>query len=385
MGTQTSWQPDWGWGALDLTSALDYTTADPQGPERLDSTRSVREGSARFYSATVQSAGDRATLVWNRRAQGCVGPGCSPTAFTLTNLELRQLDPDSGAVQAQSTSSIDNVEQLRAPGASAGQEVLYMVHASSSVDGLPSEPYALASQDPLTPIVSPDPTATVSVSPGQVEPGQTVTVSATIANPSDRIPAQQAQATLELPAGVELVSGSPTEELGTLAAGGQASRTWTIRAASAGAHQVTVRTSATYATASFGASGSAALNVVPSTATGEPPSPTTPTETAPSGPSVPVQPIKSSPRLRIFSARVRRGRVRIAGSISPQARGRVSVVYTTRIAGRTIRIHRLVRHRGGRLSLTIRLPRGSSGRGRVRASYGGDAALKPQTARASVR
>ena len=36
--------------------------------------------------------------------------------MTLTNLDLQQLDPATGAVQAQSNSTIDNVEQVRSPG-----------------------------------------------------------------------------------------------------------------------------------------------------------------------------------------------------------------------------------------------------------------------------
>src|SRR5207302_3938686 len=58
MGTQTGWQPDWGWGALNLTQALQerthFYTSDVPGVE------------AQFYLASLQSAGDRATLVWNR-------------------------------------------------------------------------------------------------------------------------------------------------------------------------------------------------------------------------------------------------------------------------------------------------------------------------------
>ena len=114
MGTQTGWEADWGWGELDLTSALAQRTNYASG--------SVTGGSARFYRATVQSAGDRATLVWNRRVTGCVLPGCGiGTASTLTDLDLKQLDPATCTLQTSSASSIDNVEQVRSPAGPVGQ------------------------------------------------------------------------------------------------------------------------------------------------------------------------------------------------------------------------------------------------------------------------
>src|SRR6185312_8065209 len=162
MGTQTAWQPDWGWGELDLTSALAQRTNFAEG--------SVPAGSARFYAATPQSAGDRATVVWNRRVTNCIDPGCNtPTAYTLTNLDLKQLNPATCAVQASSTSTLDNVEQVRAP--ASGQQVLYDVRASSSVTGLTAEPFALAATQPLTPLVSPAASVALTRSTPQLKPG----------------------------------------------------------------------------------------------------------------------------------------------------------------------------------------------------------------------
>ena len=92
----------------------------------------VPGGSARFYRAAVQSTRDRATLTWNRRVSGCVLPGCDDDVSTLTNLDLQQLDPATCTAQTSSSSTIDNVEQVRAGAAQAGQQVLYDVRASSS-------------------------------------------------------------------------------------------------------------------------------------------------------------------------------------------------------------------------------------------------------------
>ena len=96
--------------------------------------------------------------------RGCYRPGCIPTGMTLTNLDLQQLDPATGAVQAQSNSAIDNVEQVRSPGAAA--TAIYKVKATSTVDGLPAEPFALAARRPLTPLATPQPAVTVDVAAG---------------------------------------------------------------------------------------------------------------------------------------------------------------------------------------------------------------------------
>ena len=231
MGTQTGWQPDWGWGALDLEGALRERTHLHM--------RDVAGGDAHFYRATTQAAGDRATLVWNRRALGCIAPGCDTTTLTLTNLELEQLDPTTGAVEARSASSIDNVEQVRSPGTG---EVIYKVEAASTVDGLPGEPYALASRRQITPLVTPRPRASVTLSTTQARPGDDVQVLGELTNPSPDLSAQSAAAMLDLPAGVELAPGSNprSQVVGDLPPGGSAAVAWTVRARGDGLNRLVV-------------------------------------------------------------------------------------------------------------------------------------------------
>src|SRR5215208_908105 len=186
MGTQTTWQPDWGWGALNLEAAL--------GERTNGAAASVPGGSARFFRATGVAAADRATLVWQRRGTGCYQPGCYPSAMTLTNLDLQQLDPVSGAVQAQSNSAIDNVEQVRSPGAAA--TAIYKVKASSSVDGLTDESFAVTARRPLTALASPQPVVTADVAAGTQRAQETTTVTATVRNPSADLTAENASVTL---------------------------------------------------------------------------------------------------------------------------------------------------------------------------------------------
>src|SRR5207302_778552 len=54
MGTQATWQPDWGWGELSLSDAY--------GQRGNFDASQVAGGDVRFYRANVTSAGDRATL-----------------------------------------------------------------------------------------------------------------------------------------------------------------------------------------------------------------------------------------------------------------------------------------------------------------------------------
>jgi hypothetical protein len=229
MGTQAGWQADWGWGALDLEAAARDRTNFY--------THEVAGGDAHFYRAELQGAGERATLVWNRRALGCIAPGCDTTALTLSNLELEQLDPDSGALESRSASAIDNVEQVRSP--SAGS-VIYKVKAVSAVDGVPGEPYALAARRQLTRLGSPRPRTQVTLSTALARVGEPVRVMAELTNPSPDLSGENVTTTVDLPPGVELVSGPASHSVGTLAPGASTTRSWTVRATTDAVNRIVV-------------------------------------------------------------------------------------------------------------------------------------------------
>lgn len=201
IGTQTGWLPDWGWGEMNLDAAFH---------ERLNFARDeVPANSALFFKATAQPAGDRATLVWNRRVADCkpLKQGCyydtdsGFRTYTLTNIDLTEYDAATGAPLATSASTVDNVEQVRAP---TPAPVVYKVSAGD-IDGPAGEPFAIAATRPLTPLATPMPVTSVRVDqPGPMRARQPVTVTAEVANPSADLSAENAQITLNLPAGVEL-------------------------------------------------------------------------------------------------------------------------------------------------------------------------------------
>jgi hypothetical protein len=224
MGTQTGWQPDWGWGELNMASAFVQRAntnggADEVGPQDV-----------RFYRSTV-SAGDRATLVWNRRSTGCFTAGCgSPHAMTLSNLDLSEYE-SGGALRASSTSSIDNVEQVMAP--STGTVVYKVKDESSTIDGLPAEPFAFVATDPITPLAAPKPLVSLRLDRPAAKQGEPVTVTADLANSSPDLTGSNTQVSLSVPAGIQVTAGgSTTWTPGDLAAGGSASHQWTVKGTS---------------------------------------------------------------------------------------------------------------------------------------------------------
>ena len=258
MGTQAGWQPDWGWGALDLEAAL-------QERGNFDAS-DIRSNGTRFYRANILSAGDRATLAWNRRVVACFEPGCGSgsrpnTVYTLSDLDLAELDAATGAVRSSSTSRIDNVEQVRATGPGT---VVYRV-TSGGVDGLPAEPFALASRRPLTAVETPQPTTELRLSDTDLRPGEEAVVSANVANPSRDLTAENVSVSLRVPAGVELVDGTSTRAVGTLAirdqAGDRATLSWRVRATTEGPKRVSVETLATRYGADLRSSAATALTV----------------------------------------------------------------------------------------------------------------------------
>ena len=245
---QTHWQPDAGWGALDLATAL--------AQRGNFAASSVEDGGARFFRANSMAAGAKTTLAWNMRGVWGSFPTCCFTAYTTTNLDLRQylgstlaevpppVDPGHGG-GPDAVDPNDTIEQVRAP-AGGPQEIIYKVEASSSVVGAAQEPFAIASAQPLTALANPevDPVNSTADPSGTANCQTDVVISTELANGSPDLDARSAQVTLNLPSGVTLVSGSATQQVsgGVLERSTTASEahSWTVRATSSGAKQLTI-------------------------------------------------------------------------------------------------------------------------------------------------
>jgi hypothetical protein len=285
---QEYWTPDVGWGELDLDVAYQQ-----RGKWRLGTTEGMPYNNAAFFRVNGQSAGDRTTLVWHRRAIVDDPSTLTTLAFTTTDLDLYQLslagadndkdvcgastscgvdlseDSDTGVklVQpvpgptglvpvtgttgpsgivtkwdAQDTST-DTVEQVRA---NTGGDSIIKVKASSTVDGANSEDFAIASTQPLIPLATPTIDAPApDLSDSVTSSGQSITVEADFNNQSSGADLVQgldlhnAQVTINLPAGVDLVSGAATQGVGTLVAGETDQGSWTVQSTNSGAHPIT--------------------------------------------------------------------------------------------------------------------------------------------------
>jgi hypothetical protein len=230
MGTQDSWQPDWGWGELNLDSAYQ---------QRLNfAADGVGARGVRFYRATV-NAGDRATLVWNRRVAGAPDQTAVPAALTLSNLDLYEYSTSPQTELASSESAIDNVEQVRASG--AGTVVYKVKDQSSVVDGEPEEPFALAAKNPLTSLVPPKPAVTLTLGRSTARDSDAVTVTESVENPSDDLAGNDATASLSVPAGITITSGGSTDwspGAGSLTPGTTATHQWTVEGSSDGIYRL---------------------------------------------------------------------------------------------------------------------------------------------------
>ncbi len=162
------------------------------------------------------------------------------------------------AARSSSLSAVDTVEQTRSPGAA---DVIYAVRADSAVDGRQSEPFALVSTRQTQALTTPVPQLTTGMSPALVRGGGEATLSVTVRNPSADLDGQQLSVTPHLPAGLELVSGAPTQTDAGFAT--QSSRTfeWTVRATGDGSRAVDVDAHVDVCGESAGSRATAVLGV----------------------------------------------------------------------------------------------------------------------------
>lgn len=116
--------------------------------------------------------------------------------------------------------------------------------AASAVAGIAEEPFSLAAETELDPLLPPEvePSASSSDATGAVSCETDVVISTLVRNQSPDLPAGTAEVTLGLPAGVQLVAGSATQVVsgGSLEAGTSEAHTWTVRASAGGSKQLTI-------------------------------------------------------------------------------------------------------------------------------------------------
>ena len=167
--TKSGWQPDAGWGFVDLSQASTQVDRYFRG--------SVAAETPAFYSGTAIGP-LKTTLVWNRHLTGS-----GPLTPSLSNLGLYAYDAGSGIRIGNSTSTVQNVEQVVT--AANGPIVLEVMPVTIG-GGDTSESYALAvsaagfaaKSGPALSMSCAGPSAPLTA-------GATFTVSCTVSNSGD--------------------------------------------------------------------------------------------------------------------------------------------------------------------------------------------------------
>ncbi len=280
---QEYWTPDVGWGEIDYAQA--YADRANWRTGQIDG---ASVNNARFFRVNGQSAGDRTTLTWNRRAILTDPWDFDTLGYTTTDLDLRQItlagaDGDKDVCGGSTTCGVDSTESTDAcpgfsPGAgaanvcafagsavhkwkttgdatdtteqvratSAGDSIV-KVKAATAVDGQVREDFALASTEPLVPLATPTiATPAPTLSDSTVSENENVTVTAFSTNQSSGtdlvagLDLEDVSVSINLPAGASCVpSPCVPADLGTLATSATESASWTVRATTSAAHQIT--------------------------------------------------------------------------------------------------------------------------------------------------
>ena len=212
------WDAEWGWGYLDLARAYatrEYVTAsDLQANPDYD-----------LYRLNL-SAGDKATLVWNRHVDYAgdsypLGSG----VHQLGDLDLYLYNYVTNALVDTSLSAVDNVEQVQAAGSLTG--VLRVQAASFAFDNFLTERYGLAATTSLQAMAGPR----LAAGPDQAHHlavGETVVVTAPVSNEGD-LTVHAVSVSVQVPAGYALTAGTNPIALGNLPPGVSTSVSWTLQ------------------------------------------------------------------------------------------------------------------------------------------------------------
>jgi subtilisin family serine protease len=197
----SGWDPAYGWGYIDLNNAAFhiedvFVNAVAEAPD------------VRFYAGPALS-GDTATLVWNRRVP-YNGPNYPYTAYTLSDLNLYAYREADNSRIGSSTSSIDNVEQVRFS-ANESKAVL-AVRVSGDIVGAAAEKYALALPEGFTPHLGPYLSLFASLQGDlQGAAGEVITVTLKVKNTGD-LKAFNNTVTITPSANLNLLSSAPLSE-----------------------------------------------------------------------------------------------------------------------------------------------------------------------------
>ena len=229
------WDAAYGWGIINLSHL---------GTHFYDRFFDRAELGGSHYYTGIGRTGDKATLVWNRRAT-CDPTDCQPTVYGLTNLNLYLYDQATDAEITSSTSNRDNVEQVVWWAAPDGLRSVVRVACNvSPILGRNDEPYVLATEQGFErrtgPVTFPAPMYMRGNPFGP--PGSIIVLSAAIVNQGD-LPAHNIALSLNYGKELNLIKGDAYIPIGTLLAGDSSpTYYWELTKLTAARPQVTLTT-----------------------------------------------------------------------------------------------------------------------------------------------
>jgi len=220
MGT-TGPDNDYGYGYINLLHANIH-----RGDVFTGSLAATPEGGVeKFYKGPISSA-ETATLVWDRHIT--YSGASEPTSFlNLSDLNLHLYDELDGSAIASSMSSLNNVEQV-ASDADHSSSIIKIDPWGAYPSGITYESYALATEDGFTQVSPPSLSASLLVPSGKIGSGTSFSVSATVNDVG--ISAHSVSATLNLPSGFTIISGSNPQSLETVDSAVGKTAAWTVQA-----------------------------------------------------------------------------------------------------------------------------------------------------------
>jgi len=248
--TGSLWTKTFGWGYLDLGEAY------ANGPDLFEDEMPAPAGGGRNFRLYKGQmfAGEKATLVWNKHVL-FIG-ATNPTQIEgLSNLDLVVYNRQTNTAIEQSSSAIDNVEQVDV---AADGPVVIKVYTTGDFDPqVPSEGYGLATEEGF--VASQGITFSLAPNvPANAAPGSTVNVSVQVTNTSD-LPAHGVSVSI---AGAPVTSGNNPTVVPLLPPGQSTVVAWQITAqGSPGTQQLTFAASTQSYGEAFDESVNANLNV----------------------------------------------------------------------------------------------------------------------------
>ncbi len=228
--TGSHWDISYGWGYLDgwesQFNRTDYfvTSVVPRNDN-------ATEDDYKLYVGHM-FAGEKATMVWEKRGEYVAGSPASPT-YSLADLNLRLYNEETGALVDSDVGGGDNVHQV-ATNSSITAVIKPYAWSTTFSGGVSQEQFALATEENFVEAVFPESFQGIVMRPSQVQPNEEFIYRGKVRNDSD-LASHANRIEVQLPAGWSIVSGPNPQNIGSVAGGGTMATNWaqwTLRAPS---------------------------------------------------------------------------------------------------------------------------------------------------------